>query len=170
MISSRGRCWAWLQRDGGWGWSNAGLVVGHGASLLVDTLFGPVPRTLDLSRVASAVFMLPPLASVGPSEGDALAAGHRVKVFETDFRPMKQAFIGGSERAAMKLLVDADSDRVLAVHMAGADAPEIVQSLAVALTCGATKRDFDRTVAVHPTAAEEFVLMREPARRHGAAA
>ena len=65
----------------------------------------------------------------------------------------------------MKLVVDGLDDRVLGVHMLGADAPEIVQSLAVALTCGATKRDFDRTIAVHPTAAEEFVLMREPARR-----
>jgi glutathione reductase (NADPH) len=119
---------------------------------------------VDLSLVPSAVFMLPPLASVGPTEDEALAAGHRLQVFETDFRPMKQTFIGGIERTAMKLLVDADSDRVLAVHMAGADAPEIVQSLAVALTAGATKAHFDRTVAMHPTAAEEFVLLRTPSR------
>ena len=112
----------------------------------------------------SAVFMLPPLATVGPTEEEALAAGHRLEVFETDFRPMKQAFIGGTERTAMKLLVDADSQRVLAVHMAGADAPEIVQSLAVALSCGATKAQFDSTMAVHPTAAEEFMLMRAPTR------
>ena len=78
---------------------------------------------------------------------------------------MKQAFIGGSGRTRMKLLVDAASDRVLAVHMIGADAPEIVQSLAVALTAGATKADFDRTIAMHPTAAEEFVTMREVSRR-----
>ena len=77
---------------------------------------------------------------------------------------MKQAFIGGAERTRMKLLVDAATDRVLAVHMIGTDAPEIVQSLAVALTAGATKADFDRTVAVHPTGAEEFVLLREPVR------
>ena len=139
------------------------VAIAEGRAL-ADTLFGPTPRTVDFSRVASAVFMLPPLASVGPTEDEALAAGHRLKVFETDFRPMKQAFIGGVERTAMKLLVDADSDRVLAVHMAGADAPEIVQSLAVALTAGATKADFDRTIAVHPTAAEEFVLMREVSR------
>jgi glutathione reductase (NADPH) len=87
-----------------------------------------------------------------------------VAVYETDFRPMKQAFIGGTERTRMKLLVDADTQLVLAVHMIGADAPEIVQSLAVALTAGATKADFDRTIAMHPTAAEEFVLMREPVR------
>jgi glutathione reductase (NADPH) len=77
---------------------------------------------------------------------------------------MKEAFISGTERTRMKLLVDADDDRVLAVHMVGSDAPEIVQSLAVALSAGATKADFDRTIALHPTAAEEFVLMREPAR------
>ena len=77
---------------------------------------------------------------------------------------MRQAFFGGQERSYMKLLVDAADDRVLAVHMLGADAPEIVQSLAVALTAGATKADFDRTMAMHPTSAEEFVLMREPAR------
>jgi glutathione reductase (NADPH) len=139
------------------------VAIAEGRAL-ADRLFGPAHRLPDLSRVASAVFMLPPLASVGPTEDEARAAGHRVKVFETAFRPMKQTFIGGTERTAMKLLVDANSDRVLAVHMAGADAPEIVQSLAVALTAGATKDHFDRTVAMHPTAAEEFMLLREPAR------
>jgi glutathione reductase (NADPH) len=139
------------------------VAIAEGRAL-ADSLFGPAPREVDLSLVASAVFMLPPLASVGPTEAEAVAAGHRVKVFETDFRPMKQAFIGGGERTRMKLLVDATSDRVLAVHMSGGDAPEIVQSLAVALTAGATKAQFDRTIAMHPTAAEEFVLMREPSR------
>jgi glutathione reductase (NADPH) len=139
------------------------VAIAEGRAL-ADRLFGPSHRAVDLRLVASAVFMLPPLASVGPSEDAALAAGHRLQVFETDFRPMKQAFIGGEERSAMKLLVDADTQRVLAVHMAGADAPEIVQSLAVALTAGATKEHFDRTIAMHPTAAEEFVLMRQPSR------
>ena len=125
---------------------------------------GPNPREVDLSLVASAVFTLPPIATVGPTEAAALQAGHRVAVYEADFRPMKQAFIGGHERTRMKLLADADTDRVLAVHMIGADAPEIVQSLAVALSAGASKADFDRTIAMHPTAAEEFVLMREPTR------
>jgi glutathione reductase (NADPH) len=86
------------------------------------------------------------------------------RVFEADFRPMRQAFFGGTERCYMKLLVDDTTDRLTGVHMLGADAPEIVQSLAVALTCGATKAQFDQTLAVHPTAAEEFVLMREPTR------
>ena len=129
-----------------------------------ESLFGAAPREVDLSLVASAVFTLPPLATVGPSEAAALAAGHRLKVFEADFSPMRQAFIEGRERSYMKLLVDASSDRVLAAHMLGTDAPEIVQGLAVALSAGATKAQFDRTLAVHPTAAEEFVLMREPAR------
>jgi len=143
------------------------VAIAEGRAL-ADTLFGSTPREVDLSRVASAVFMLPPLASVGPSEAEAVAQGRHVHVYETDFRAMKQAFIGGTERTRMKLLVDAATDKVLAVHMAGHDAPEIVQSLAVALTAGATKAHFDATVAVHPTAAEEFVLMREPTRTVGA--
>ena len=141
------------------------VAIAEGRAL-ADSLFGPAPRRLDLRLVASAVFTLPPIATVGLSEEQAVAAGHRVAVFESDFRPMKQAFIGGIERTRMKLLVDTDDDCVLGVHMIGADAPEIVQSLAVALSAGATKADFDRTIAMHPTAAEEFVLMREPVRIH----
>jgi glutathione reductase (NADPH) len=144
------------------------VAVAQGRAL-ADSLFGPSPREIDLSLVASAVFTIPPMASIGPSEAEAAATGHALKVFEADFRPMKQSFFGGEERSYMKLLVDAATDRVLAVHMLGVDAPEIVQSLAVALTCGATKAQFDRTLAVHPTAAEEFVLMREPSRRVPAA-
>lgn len=142
------------------------VAIAEGRAL-ADSLFGPARRQVDLSLVGSAVFLLPPIASIGPTEAEALAAGHRLKVFETDFRPLKQAFIGGQERTRMKLLVNAESDRVLAVHMVGADAPEIVQSLAVALTAGATKAQFDRTIAMHPTAAEEFVLMRDVARTVG---
>ena len=134
-----------------------------------DTEFGHRPVRVDHRSVASAVFTDPPIATIGPTEADAALRGP-VDVYESDFRPMKTAFAGGSARSYMKLLVDGLNERVLAVHMIGADAPEIVQSLAVAVTCGATKRDFDRTMAVHPTAAEEFVLMREPVRRHGAAA
>ena len=143
------------------------VAIAEGRAL-ADSLYGGQPRSVDLSRVASAVFTLPPIASVGPSEAELTAGlvkdGGQVRVFEADFRPMKQAFIGGTERTRMKLLVDAATDAVLAVHMIGADAPEIVQSLAVALTAGATKADFDRTIAMHPTAAEEFVLMREASR------
>ncbi|MCY7316247.1 MAG: glutathione-disulfide reductase [Rubrivivax sp.] len=139
------------------------VAIAEGRAV-ADNLFGGQARTVDLSLVPSAVFTLPPLASVGLNEQGAVAAGHRVAVFESDFRTMRQAFINGVERTRMKLLVDADSDRVLGAHMIGTDAPEIVQSLAIALSAGATKADFDRTLAMHPTSAEEFVLMRAPAR------
>jgi glutathione reductase (NADPH) len=145
------------------------VAIAEGRAL-ADSLFGPVPRRIDLSRVPSAVFMLPPIGTVGPTEAEALAAGHALRIYEANFRPMKQAFIGGQERTQMKLLVDDASDRVLAAHMIGADAPEIVQSLAVALTADATKAHFDRTMALHPTASEEFVLMREPTRTVAVAA
>ncbi|WP_246475055.1 hypothetical protein [Diaphorobacter ruginosibacter] len=88
-------------------------------------------------------------------------------VYVSQFRPMKKAFAGSQERTYMKLIVDRTTDRVTGIHMLGADAPEIIQGLAIAVTAGATKRDFDSTMAMHPTSAEEFVLMREPVRRHG---
>jgi glutathione reductase (NADPH) len=146
------------------------VAIAEGRAL-ADLLFDGTPFGLDLARVASAVFMLPPIATVGPSEAEAVAAastqGHRIKVFETDFRPMKTAFVGGASRTHIKLLVDAQTDRVLALHMVGPDAPEIVQSLSVALTAGATKAHFDRTIAMHPTVAEEFVLLRHLSRTVG---
>jgi glutathione reductase (NADPH) len=145
------------------------VAIAEGRAV-ADALFaGQGQRVVDLDRVASAVFMLPPIGSIGPGESELVERGRAVRVFEADFRPMRQTFFGGQERSYMKLLVDAGDDRVLAVHMLGADAPEIVQSLAVALSAGATKADFDRTMAVHPTAAEEFVLMREPSRVVGKA-
>ncbi|HVL56247.1 MAG TPA: FAD-dependent oxidoreductase, partial [Burkholderiaceae bacterium] len=140
------------------------VAIAEGRAV-VDTLFGGTPRSVDLSTVATAVFTLPPIGTVGMSEAAARKLGVALKIYETEFRPMRSAFAGSPERTYMKLVVAAETDRVLGVHMLGPDAPEIVQSLAVALSCGATKADFDRTIAVHPTAAEEFVLMREPARR-----
>jgi glutathione reductase (NADPH) len=131
-----------------------------------DSEFGRHGVRVDHRTVASAVFTEPPIATVGLTEADAARQGP-VDVYESDFRPMRTAFVGSAARSYMKLVVDGLSGVVLGMHMIGTDAPEIVQSLAVAMTCGATKRDFDRTLAVHPTAAEEFVLMREPARRHG---
>ncbi|HZR37452.1 MAG TPA: glutathione-disulfide reductase [Nevskia sp.] len=130
------------------------------ARAFVDTEFGGTPRAVDHERVASAVFAQPALAAIGLSEEAATARGHQVQVYEADFRAMKTAFAGRAERSYMKLVVDAAGGRVLGLHMLGADAPEIVQSLAVAVTMGAHKRDFDATMAVHPTVAEEFVLMR----------
>jgi len=135
------------------------------ARAFADTEFGKLRARVDLRNVASAVFSDPPIATAGLSEADAAKLGP-ADIYESDFRSMKTAFIGGTARSYMKLVVDGLSDRVLGIHMIGPDAPEIVQALAVALTCGATKRDFDHTVAVHPTVAEEFVLMREPSRRY----
>lgn len=130
-----------------------------------DTEFGGRPTRVDHRLVASAVFTDPPIGTVGVSEAEAVAAGP-TDIYVSEFRPMKSAFAGGEQRTFMKLVVDGRNERVLGIHMLGPDAPEIVQALAVAITAGATKRDFDRTLAVHPTAAEEFVLMREPVRRH----
>jgi glutathione reductase (NADPH) len=140
------------------------VAIAEGRAV-TDRLFGQATVQPDLDRVATSVFTLPPIGTIGPSEQDLAASGITARVYEADFKPMRHAFTGRSERCYMKLLVDDASDRVLAVHMLGADAPEIVQSLAVAITAGATKAHFDATVAVHPTAAEEFVLMRTPKRR-----
>jgi len=129
-----------------------------------DTEFGNKPTRVDHRTVATAVFTEPSIGTIGLSEPEAMQLGP-VDVYESEFRPMKTAFSGGTQKTYMKLVVDGRNDRVLGAHMIGVDAPEILQSLAVALTCDATKRDFDRTLAVHPTAAEEFMLMREPKRR-----
>ena len=129
-----------------------------------DTEFAGRETTVDHRIIASAVFSDPPAASVGLTEDDAAVMGP-VDVYEARFRPMRTAFVGSEERTYMKMIVDAESNRVLGIHMVGTDAPEIVQSLAVAVTAGIAKRDFDRTMALHPSSAEEFVLMREPTRR-----
>jgi glutathione reductase (NADPH) len=140
------------------------VAIAEGRAV-ADRLFGQAVVQPDLARVATGVFTLPPIGTIGPSEHELAASGAKLRVYEADFKPMRHAFTGRSERCYMKVLVDDASDRVLAVHMLGADAPEIVQSLAVAMTAGATKAHFDATIAVHPTVAEEFVLMRTLKRR-----
>ena len=122
-------------------------------------------RPLDYSMIPTAVFSLPNIGTVGLSEEQAIDAGHQVKVFESRFRPMKLTLTENPERTLMKLVVDADSDRVLGCHMVGPEAGEIVQGLAVALKAGATKQIFDETIGVHPSAAEEFVTLRTPVSR-----
>lgn len=119
-------------------------------------------RKVDYKMIPTAVFSLPNIGTVGLSEEQAREEGHRVEVFESRFRPMKLTLTDCQERTLMKLVVDADSDRVLGCHMVGPEAGEIVQGLAIALKAGATKRMFDETIGVHPTAAEEFVTMRTP--------
>ena len=139
------------------------VAIAEGRAV-ADRLFGQPWRNLTRSRRHRG-FTLPPIDTIGPSEHELAASGAKLRVYEADFKPMRHAFTGRGERCYMKLLVDDASDRVLAVHMLGADAPEIVQSLAVAMTAGATKAHFDATIAVHPTVAEEFVLMRTLKRR-----
>lgn len=124
------------------------------------TLFGAKPTTADHTGVPTAVFSQPPAATVGLTEAEARAGHARVDVYRTAFRPMKHTLTGRDEKTMIKLVVDAETDRVLGAHMVGADAPEIIQGIAIALKCGARKADFDATVGIHPTAAEEFVTLR----------
>ncbi len=129
--------------------------------MFAETFFNKNPMALDYTNIASAVFSQPPVAAVGLTEAEARTS-HKVRLFISRFRPMKHTLSGRDERTMMKLVVDKATDRVLGCHMVGEDAPEIIQGLAVALKCGATKAQFDSTVGIHPTAAEEFVTMRDP--------
>jgi glutathione reductase (NADPH) len=119
-------------------------------------------RAVDYDLIPTAVFSLPNIATVGLTEEQARERGHEVKVFESRFRPMQLTLTECQERTLMKLVVDAKSDKVLGCHMVGPESGEIIQGLAVALKAGATKRIFDETLGIHPTAAEEFVTMRAP--------
>ncbi|WP_324133463.1 glutathione-disulfide reductase [Bosea sp. (in: a-proteobacteria)] len=127
-----------------------------------DSTFGNKPWRMDHGMIASAVFTTPEIGTVGLSEVQAAAAGHELRIFESAFRPMKATISGRNERVYMKLVVDAKTDKVLGVHILGHDAGEIIQAVAIAVTMGATKADFDRTIALHPSAAEELVTMRTP--------
>jgi len=143
------------------GWELTPVAIGE-AMAFAQTQFGGQALTMDYHAIPTAVFSQPPIGTVGLTEEEAIAAGHEVTIFESTFRPLKHTVSGSEERAMMKLVVDAESDRVLGAHMVGADAGEICQGLGIALKMGATKADFDRTVGIHPTAAEEFVTMRTP--------
>ena len=122
-------------------------------------------RAVDYAMIPTAVFSLPNIGTVGLSEEQAIEEGHAVQIFESSFRPMKLTLTDCQERTFMKLVVDANTDKVLGCHMVGPEAGEIVQGLAIALKAGATKQHFDETIGVHPTAAEEFVTMRTPVKR-----
>jgi glutathione reductase (NADPH) len=125
-----------------------------------DTQFGNKPWTVDHSCVPHAVFSHPPIAGVGLTESEARNRLGQVRTYTSDFRPMKNVLAGRNERSLYKLVVDAATDRVVGIHMIGPDAPEILQSAAVAVKAGLKKADFDVTVALHPTMSEELVLMR----------
>jgi glutathione reductase (NADPH) len=127
---------------------------------LAKTLFKGTPTPVDHADCPCAVFCQPPVAAVGLSEEAAVAAHGDVDVYTTSFRPMKNTISGRADKSFMKLVVDPASDRVLGVHLVGPDSPEMLQGFAVALKCGATKAQFDATIGLHPTAAEELVTMR----------
>jgi glutathione reductase (NADPH) len=127
---------------------------------VADTLFGNRPTPVHHHLIPTAVFAQPAAAAVGLSEPAACAAGHDIVVFRARFKPMRYALSGRNEQILIKVIVDRNTDRVLGVHMVGVDAPEIIQTIAIAVTMGATKADLDRTFALHPTTAEELVLLR----------
>jgi glutathione reductase (NADPH) len=126
-----------------------------------DTVYNRKPTSVDHASIPSAVFSRPPIGTVGLTETDARRSHTAVDVYRTNFRPMRTAFVGNEQRTLMKLVVDAGNDQVLGVHIAGADAPEMIQLAAIAVKAGITKKQWDSTMALHPTAAEEIVLMRD---------
>lgn len=125
-----------------------------------DTVFGNNPRTIDYSAIPSAVFSQPPLAGVGMTESEARQTYGDVKVYTSDFRPMKNIFSPHAERGLYKMIVDQTSEKILGIHMIGPESPEIMQVAAVALKAGLSKQAFDDTVALHPSMAEELVLLK----------
>lgn len=141
------------------------VAIAEGHSL-AEALYGNGPRSWDLHRVATAVFSIPPIATVGLTEAQAAAQG-KADVYVARFTPMRHVLSGRTRKTVMKLIVDQATQKVIGAHMLGEDAPEIIQGLSIAINAGATKGDFDRTVGIHPTAAEEFVTMRTVTRTVG---
>jgi len=129
--------------------------------VLASNLYKNTKKTMDYSNIATAVFSHPNVGTVGLGEEQAKAEFADIEVFESDFRHLKHTLSGNPERTYMKLIVDKATDRVVGMHMMGADAGEIIQGLAVAMQCGVTKAQLDSTIGIHPTAAEEFVTMRQ---------
>lgn len=130
--------------------------------VLSRRLFGDGQGDMDYSAIPTAVFCQPSIGTVGLTEDEAREAGYTLRIYRSEFRPMKYTLSGRDERSLMKLVVDDGTDRVLGAHMVGPEAGEITQGLAVAIKAGATKAQFDATLGIHPTSAEEFVTMREP--------
>jgi len=135
------------------------LMEGHA---FADTQFGGMDRPVEHANTPAAVFSQPPIGTVGLSEEQARERFGEVRIYRSTFTPMKYTLSGRQEKGVMKLVVDASSDRVLGCHMVGPDAPEIIQGFAVAVRAGLSKADFDRTIGIHPTSAEELVTLRQP--------
>lgn len=131
-------------------------------TILAESLFGKGPQKMDYENIPTAVFSHPTVATVGLSEEKAKSQFKSISVFKSEFRNLKMTLSSGGEKTLMKLVVDDESNRVVGCHMAGMDAPEIMQGVAIAIKAGATKSVFDSTIGIHPTSAEEFVTMRTP--------
>jgi glutathione reductase (NADPH) len=131
------------------------------AVAFAQTQFNDNPTGYDYDNVPTAVFSQPPIGTVGLTEAEARKAHGKVDIYLTRFRPMKQAFFGGQERTLMKLIVEAEGQRVVGCHVVGEDGPEMIQLAAIAVKMGVTKQQWDNTTALHPTAAEELVTLRE---------
>lgn len=136
-------------------------VATRDGALLARTLFGGSRVAVDHAYVPSAVFSQPEVATVGLTEADARHAHGDVDIYRTSFKALRHTLSGRDERTLMKLVVARDSQRVVGAHMVGRDAGEIIQGIAIAIRAGATKAQFDDTIGIHPTAAEEFVTMRQ---------
>ena len=137
------------------------VAIREGAAF-AETVFNDNPIAVDHSIIPTAVFSQPSIGTVGLSEEAAREAGHEIDVYEASFRPMKNTLSGNPEKTLMKLIVDKADDKVLGLHIVGPDSGEMIQAFGVAITMGATKRQFDATIAVHPTAAEELVTFKQP--------
>ncbi len=129
------------------------------AMAFVRSQFAQDPQVVDYEYIPTAVFSQPAIGTIGLTENEARAAGHKIEVYRSNFKPMKNTLSGKDERTLMKLVVNRDTDQVLGLHMVGPDAGEICQGMAIAMRLGATKKDFDQTIGIHPTSAEEFVTM-----------
>jgi glutathione reductase (NADPH) len=136
------------------------VAIAEGRAI-AETLYNNNPTRMDHADVPSAVFSNPPVGVVGLTEDEARRQYGEIDVYQSRFRPMKYTLSGREERTFLKLVVDTKSQRVVGCHMLGQDAPEIIQGLAIAVKCAATKQQFDQTVGIHPSAAEEFVTLRE---------
>jgi glutathione reductase (NADPH) len=140
-------------------------VAIYEAHAFADSVFGGRPRPVTHEFIPSAVFSQPPVAAVGFNEHDAVNHFGAIDVYRADFRPLKHTLSGRDEKTMMKLIVARETQRVVGIHIVGADAPEIVQGFAVAVKSGLSKDQFDATIGIHPTAAEELVTMRNPVNR-----
>lgn len=141
------------------------VAIAEGAAF-AQTVFNNNPTRVDHSNIPTAVFSTPPIGTVGLTEEEARVQYGKIDVYVSRFRPMKYTLSGRDEQTFMKLIVDSETDVVVGCHMMGLDAPEIAQGLGIAVKCGATKAQFDATVGIHPSAAEEFVTMREKRPDH----